>query len=219
MKNFNQSYIGLRSDLIKYISGKNNNVLDVGCANGTNGNYLLENDIAEIVYGIEFDKEMSAVAENNYSKVFAGDLNSKSFRSDILKCNIKFDYILFGDILEHLLDPYAVLKELKTLLKPDGKIIISLPNIAHVETFIQLFVKGTWPKNSRGIFDATHLRWFTKKDVESLVAHSELNLDVYEAKLRARDAIGSKFNWKYNIIKKINKEWVTFQHIIVCSHV
>jgi len=219
LKNFNTSYIGLRSDLIKYISGQNNNVLDVGCASGTNGKYLLDNNIAKIVYGVEFDKEMASEAEKKYSKVFTGDLNSKDFRIEILNNEIKFDYILFGDILEHLLDPYTVLKELKAVLKENGKIIISLPNIAHIETFIQLFVKGTWPRNPRGIFDATHLRWFTKKDVYNLASVCELNLDIYEPKLRARDALGSKFNWKYNIIKKINKEWVTFQHIVVCSHV
>lgn len=219
MKNFNTSYIGLRSDLIKYISGQNNNVLDVGCASGTNGKYLLDNNIAKIVYGIEFDKEMASEAEKKYSKVFTGDLNSKDFRIEILNNEIKFDYILFGDILEHLLDPHTVLKELKAALKENGKIIISLPNIAHIETFIQLFVKGTWPRNPRGIFDATHLRWFTKKDVYNLVSVCELNLDIYEPKLRARDALGSMFNWKYNIIKKINKDWVTFQHIVVCSHV
>lgn len=218
MKNFNKSYIGLRTDLIKYISGYNNNVLDIGCANGTNGNFLLENNIAATVYGVEYDKEMAMEAEKNYSRVYIGDLNLKDFRLDVLNSDIKFDYILFGDILEHLLNPHIVLKELKTLLKKDGKVIISLPNIAHVETFIQLFVKGTWPKNSRGIFDATHLRWFTKKDVYTLVFESGLSLDLYEPKFRARDAIGSKFNWKYNIIKRINKDWVTFQHIVVCSH-
>lgn len=218
MKNFNKSYTGLRTDIIKYISGYDNSILDVGCANGTNGMYLLDNNIAKIVYGIEFDKEMATDAEKIYTKVHTGDLNSKDFRFEILNQDIKFDYILFGDILEHLIDPYIVLEELKELLKENGKIIISLPNIAHIETFIQLFVKGTWPLNPRGIFDKTHLRWFTKKDVYSLVYACELNLDIYEPKLRARDFIGSKFNWKYNIIKKINKDWVTFQHIIVCSH-
>lgn len=218
MKNFNTSYIGLRSDLLKYISGHNNSVLDVGCANGTNGKYLLDNNIAKVVYGVEFDKEMATEAEKYYTKIYTGNLDERDFRKEIVTHDIKFDYIIFGDILEHLIDPQLVLNELKSILRKDGKIIISLPNIAHIETFIQVFIKGTWPKNPRGIFDATHLRWFTKKDVYTLVSSCELTVNTYEPKLRARDALGSKFNWKYNIIKNINKEWVTFQHIIVCSH-
>jgi len=120
--------------------------------------------------------------------------------------------------LEHLNNPLQVLKELKELLKSNGKIIISLPNIAHIELFIQIYIKGTWPKNERGIFDKTHLRWFTRKDVFELITASGLKLITYERKFRSRDAIGSKFSWKYKLLKIISKDLVTFQHIIVCSH-
>jgi len=185
---------------------------------GVNGKYLLENKIADVVYGIEYNAEMALVAEKFNTKVFCGDLNSKNFRKDILKSNITFDYILFGDILEHLNNPLQVLKELKELLKSNGKIIISLPNIAHIELFIQIYIKGTWPKNERGIFDKTHLRWFTRKDVFELITASGLKLITYERKFRSRDAIGSKFSWKYKLLKIISKDLVTFQHIIVCSH-
>ncbi len=55
MYKFNESYIGLRSDLLKFISGANLNVLDVGCATGVNGAYLIENGIAKKVVGVEYD--------------------------------------------------------------------------------------------------------------------------------------------------------------------
>lgn len=216
--NYNQSYIGLRKDIIKYIIGESNKVLDVGCALGVNGKYLLDNNIAKEVVGIEFDEKMAKEASKHNSKMFCGDLNDDKFVKTVLKANYTFDYILFGDILEHLLDPQKVLTDLKSQLNKDGKIIISLPNVAHVELFIQVFIKGSWPNNERGIFDKTHLRWFTRKDVFSLANKSDLEVVSYERKFRSRDAIGSKFDFKAKLLKFINKDLVTFQHIIVCKH-
>ncbi len=215
---FNESYIGLRHDLLKHIKGESNIVLDVGCALGTNGQFLLENKIANTVHGIEYDKKMASEAEKCNTKVFCGDLNDENFRINILNESPLFDYIIFGDILEHLYEPAKVLSDLKTKLNKTGNIIISLPNIAHIELFIQVYLKGTWPQNNRGIFDKTHLRWFTKKDCFKMVENCNLKMVHYERNIRARDAIGSKFDWKYKLLKLINKDLVTFQHIIVCEH-
>lgn len=218
MSVYNSSYIGLRKDLLKYINHGEHYVLDVGCALGINGKYLLENNYANQVIGIEYDEDMAQEASNNCTRVFCGDLNDEEFRSSVLKEDYAFDYILFGDILEHLYNPWEVLAHLKSLLKSDGSIIISLPNIGHIELFIQVFIKGTWPRNERGIFDKTHLRWFTKRDVYDLVTSADLKVTHYERKFRARDAQGSKFDWKMKFLKRINKDLVTFQHIVVCKH-
>ena len=218
MNKFNQSYIGLRNDILKYINGESNVILDVGCALGINGKYLLENNKAIKVVGIEYDESMAQQALTCNTKVFCGDLNDSKFRQSVLNANYTFDYILFGDILEHLYDPLKVLTELKSMLNPNGRIIISLPNIAHIELFIQVFIKGTWPKNERGIFDKTHISWFTRKDVFSLAELANLEVINYERKFRARDAIGSRFSWKTKLLKWINKDLVTFQHIVVCKH-
>lgn len=217
-ENFNQSYIGIRPDILKHIRGKNLSIIDVGCATGSNGKYLLKQEIANSITGIEFCSKMAAEAEKHYSVVHVGDLNSNDFRQSILLNNNHVDFIIFGDILEHLYEPEEVLKDLIKLLKPKGKIIISLPNIAHIELFIQVYINGTWPQNARGIFDKTHIRWFTKKDALKLVKKVGLNLEVYEQNFRPRDTIGSKYNLFLKVIKKINKQWLTFQHILVCSH-
>lgn len=219
MSEYNSSYIGLRKDLIKYVPNGEHVILDVGCALGINGKYLLDNKHANQVIGIEYDEKMAQEASKYNTKVFCGDLNDKKFRTSVLNENYSFDFILFGDILEHLYDPSLVLRELKSMLKPNGQIIISLPNIGHIELFIQVFIKGTWPKNERGIFDKTHLRWFTRKDAFSLVQTADLEVIKYERKFRARDAKGSKFDWKAKLLKRINKDFVTFQHIIICEHV
>lgn len=218
MEEYNTSYIGLRMELLKLMEGHFNKVLDVGCALGVNGEYLLKNKIASSVYGIEYDAKMASEAAKGNSKVFCGDLNSNVFRHTVLNESPLFDYILFGDVLEHLLHPKDVLTDFKSRLNENGKIIISLPNVAHIELFIQVYLKGTFPQNPRGIFDKTHLRWFTRKDVYDLVEASGLKVVLYKRKYRSRDAIGSKFDWKFKLLKRINKDLVTFQHIVVCTH-
>ncbi|MGB3775215.1 MAG: class I SAM-dependent methyltransferase [Leeuwenhoekiella sp.] len=218
MSDFNPSYTGLRTDLLKFIKGEDLKVLDVGCASGVNGKYLLDQNMANVVYGIEYDEIMAQEAAKWNTKTFIGDLNLRIFREEILRSTNNFDFIIFGDILEHLYSPVEVLTELKNCMADEGKIIISLPNIAHIELFIQVFIKGRWPRNNRGIFDRTHLRWFTKKDAEAMIKDAGLKVIHYKPTLRARDAIGSSFDWKTKLIRWVNKDWVTFQHIFVCEH-
>lgn len=215
MLNFNKSYTGLRKEILQNIEGQGLVVLDVGCANGELGNYLLNNNISKEVYGIEIDSKMAQVAKINYNKVFEGNLDDLSFLETIIQDIPYCDYIIFGDILEHLKDPEIVLKCFVTKLKLNGRVIISLPNIAHIELLINIYFKGSWPKNDRGIFDKTHLRWFTKKDALKLCESSGLKLISYNRIYRSRDKLNSKFTLKYKLIKLINKDLVTFQHLIV----
>lgn len=213
---FNKSYIGLRKDLLKFINGSNLVVLDVGCATGINGKYLKDNNIAKDVVGVEYDTSMANVASESIDTVFCGDLNDINFRKEIQNFKKNYDYIIFGDILEHLLDPIQVLGDFKDLLSINGKVIISVPNIGHLELFIQVFIKGKWPQNERGIFDKTHLRWFTYTNVIEMINECDLKLDRYDPSTRARDT-SSTYNWKLKLLKLINPKWFIFQHQLVCS--
>lgn len=68
MSNLNSSYIGTRKDLLRHISGQNKVVLDIGCATGENGNFLLTNKIADKVIGIEIDHYMGDISRENLHK-------------------------------------------------------------------------------------------------------------------------------------------------------
>lgn len=212
----NESYIGLRSDLLKYVTQKNCTVLDVGCATGVNGKWLIDAGIANRVVGVEYDKEMAEHAMKHYAQVFNVDLNRESNLPDLLN-DQKFDYIILGDILEHLIDPWNALKKLKEVLAPNGKIILSIPNIGHIDTFIHVFIKGYWPYNSRGIFDKTHLRFFTLKNINNLIKDADLVPQKIERKFRYRDAMNSKFPFYGPVLKRLFTNLYTFQYIVVCN--
>lgn len=212
----NLSYIGLRLDLLSEIEGNENIILDVGCATGTNGKYLIEKNKAQLIYGIEIDEAMASKAKAYYTDVLVTDLNN---RDSIDNFSIaSFDYILAGDVLEHLDEPLIVLKKLTRLLKKGGKIIISLPNIQHIDVFIHLFIKGTWPQNSRGIFDRTHKRFFTINDISNLISNAGLKIYKIKRNFRYRDAVGSKFPFYGYLLKRFFSRYYTFQYIAVCSN-
>ncbi|MDY0222955.1 MAG: class I SAM-dependent methyltransferase [Desulfobacterium sp.] len=213
-KPFNASYTSIRDDLIKYIEGKNLRVFDVGCSTGTNGVFLKKNGIASYLLGVEIDKEMGSIAKKNYDEVLIGNLEDPELLKKIPLGF--FDYILLGDVLEHLVNPWEILLHLSKAIKKNGKIIISIPNIQHIDTFIHLFLKGYWPYNKRGLYDKTHLRMFTKKNIEELIEFANLKIITIERKFRFRDEIGSSFPRYGGVLKKVFPNLFTFQYIVVC---
>ena len=213
----NPSYVGLRKDLLKFIDNRHQTVLDVGCATAANGEYLKNNGITKYVEGIEFDKNLANDAILKIDKIVVGDLDNDNTFNEVSK--MKFDAIILGDILEHTKNPEKILKKLSTeFLHEDGIIIISLPNFQHIDVLIHIFFKGYFPRNERGIFDKTHLRFFTLKNMKELIHNSNLRIDRIENKFRYRDKIGSSFPiFTRPILTKLFKKSYTFQYLFVCS--
>lgn len=146
-------------------------VLDVGCWNGTLGSVLIRESGA-VVDGIERDAEQARAAlANGYRAVQVADLNREV--PDV--GDYSYDFILFGDVLEHLVHPEIVLAAISQRLKPGGRIIVSLPNIAFAGNRLShLF--GRWDYRDYGILDRTHLRFFTKRTMARLVEGAGLRV-------------------------------------------
>ena len=84
-----------------------------------------------------------------------------------------YDTLIAADVLEHLKDPWTALRRYAQLLEPHGTAVVSLPNVGHWSTYANL-ARGTWPRRPEGIFDATHLRWFTLRDARELLLQAGL---------------------------------------------
>lgn len=138
-------------------------ILDVGCNVGMIGKELIEKKQA-IVDGIDINEEALRVAQNSYRKVFVRDLNDSRLEIE----EEKYDYIIFSDILEHLPRPDLILRNAAKYLKENGRVIISLPNIARFEIRIKLlFGKFDY---GPGILSEDHLRFFTKKSAGEMIS-------------------------------------------------
>ncbi|SFS80934.1 Methyltransferase domain-containing protein [Methylobacterium sp. yr668] len=140
---------------------KNKKLLDVGCGTGTITSTLRDALSLDVV-GVEPHPERAEQARTEGLNVITG-----VYDQTFAQRNEKFDYILFADVLEHLVDPAEMLREVKNSLAPDGRVLASIPNVAHWTVRAQLLF-GNFNYKPTGIMDATHLRWFTRRSVRHL---------------------------------------------------
>lgn len=156
---------------LKYLK-RNKKLLDVGCSTGYFGKFIKEN-YGLIVDGVEISEdkiEAKKVLDNVYSFDLDGDWPQSV-------TNKKYDYIFFGDVLEHLKNPYHSLEAAKSILNKNGFIFVSIPNIAHISTRLEL-LNGSFQYEGTGILDSTHLQYFTLNTFSQLV--TDCNLSILE---------------------------------------
>jgi O-antigen biosynthesis protein len=128
-------------------------------------------------------------------QVLCANLNQTSV-IDVLKDFDKasFDYIVCADVLEHLIDPWKVLAELVTYLKPNGRFVTSIPNVRHWSVWLPLILRGHWEYREAGIMDSTHLRFFTRRSAAALLNGAGLNILVYQKLIGGKWRILDKFS-------------------------
>src|SRR5262249_30095248 len=117
------------------------------------------------VVGIEIDAAAAEKASQFCEQVIVGDLDR--MKLDHKLRGDRFDVIVAADVLEHLKDPVSVLRALKNLLKSDGYVVASLPNVAHLSVRLAL-LSGRFPYGETGLLDSAHLRFFTRESVDEL---------------------------------------------------
>ena len=157
------------SHLSKYIKD-NDRVLDVGCSSGNFGESLIRLKKCEVI-GIDIDPKDILLAKKVLTKALKLDINNtKNY-----KLLGKFDVIIFADVIEHLIDPRETLRKVKVLLKNDGKIIFSIPNMAHISVRLQL-LDGLFPYKNSGLLDKTHLHFYDREEVDTVFADAGYNI-------------------------------------------
>jgi 2-polyprenyl-3-methyl-5-hydroxy-6-metoxy-1,4-benzoquinol methylase len=152
-----------RDEVISELTPPLGRVLDVGCGEGGASKALCDAG-ASWVSGIEIMPEPAAIAAQRYDEVRVGDALAV-----LGEVTGPFDTILCYDVLEHLTDPAALLRELRRLVVPRGRLHISVPNARHYSLVRDLVMKGTFGYAEYGHRDATHLRWFTRRDMSELL--------------------------------------------------
>ena len=132
-------------------------VLDIGCATGSFG-LALQTERSCQVTGIEVDEGAAAKATSRGLEVLVADVQTSPL-AGIVGAR-KVDVIVLADVLEHLLEPRALLVQLHEVLAPGGRVLVSVPNITHVDVQLML-AQDDWRYRSSGLLDRTHLRFFS----------------------------------------------------------
>jgi 2-polyprenyl-3-methyl-5-hydroxy-6-metoxy-1,4-benzoquinol methylase len=142
-------------------AGRPLRILDVGTADGYLGAILKEQ--GHHLVGVEYDRVLAEKARLHYSFLHRADIETFDF-----PYHHEFDVVIFADVLEHLIDPEKVLRRALPTLRPNGQVIISVPNVANVVVRLALLF-GHFDYTDRGILDRTHLRFFTLASLRRLV--------------------------------------------------
>jgi 2-polyprenyl-3-methyl-5-hydroxy-6-metoxy-1,4-benzoquinol methylase len=154
-------YAQSRDDVMSLIPPEARTILDVGCGKGILGRKLSTRE--RKVCGIEKDPVVAEEASRHLETVVVGDVESVSLPFT----ERSFDCLIFADILEHLKDPWEVLRSMRRFLSEGGEVVASIPNVRHYKV-IRSLVRGHWNYTRSGILDITHLRFFTLEGIRSL---------------------------------------------------
>ena len=150
-----------RREIAPHLPAKIDQFLDVGCGNGTTSAFIRHlHPEVRWAGGVELFAEAAEKARSVLDEVWCGDLEATPFETEIAPASL--DAILCLDVLEHLVDPWTVVKRLSPLLAEDGRLIISIPNIRNWKFIRKLLMNGDFHYRDAGLLDRTHLRFFTR---------------------------------------------------------
>ncbi|CAN5644187.1 hypothetical protein BH23PAT2_BH23PAT2_03850 [soil metagenome] len=141
-----------------YLVPENSTVLDIGCSGGNFGQELIKQKNC-IVDGIEINRDDIDIARKKLRNVY--ELNIELNEINI---NQEYDVLFMGDVIEHLADPVNALRKLKKLLKPEGVLVFSIPNITHMSVRLML-LRGKIEYGKTGLLDETHLHFYNSIEI------------------------------------------------------
>jgi len=165
-------FSGARADMVSLLP--NNpaaNILELGCGDGSTGALARAAGKAATYTGIELDAEAADIATSQLSTVIVGDIASL----DLSSHHGCYDALIASEVIEHLIDPAAVLAKLIPCLRPGALVLASSPNVSHWRVIAALMC-GRFEYADTGVMDRSHLRWFTPKSYAALFSDTGLHI-------------------------------------------
>jgi 2-polyprenyl-3-methyl-5-hydroxy-6-metoxy-1,4-benzoquinol methylase len=163
-----------RLDLLDRISPDAKSILEFGCGEAPLGAALKARQRCRVV-GIELDPKAAAIARKRIDDVYAGDV-----REIVSILGEKFDWMIGGDIVEHLDEPWSFLSDLRHISAPGGHLLLSLPNLSNVSVVNDL-LHGRFDYVYMGLTCVGHLRFFTKRTIEEMLTIAGWRVESIEA--------------------------------------
>jgi len=171
-----QDYYGReRREIAPFLPSSAERVLEIGCGAGGTLRWLKQTGLARQTLGIEYVPEAARKAAEVADMVRCGDIEATGIPYDG-----EFDVILCLDVLEHLRDPWGVVRQIRQRLKPGGTLIVSVPNARHHSVTLPLLLKGEFRYQDAGILDRTHLRFFTRESARELLEQGGFNITAFK---------------------------------------
>jgi 2-polyprenyl-3-methyl-5-hydroxy-6-metoxy-1,4-benzoquinol methylase len=165
-------YACVRRDIAALLPPRTSQVLEIGCASGGTMAWLRSQRAIARAVGVELVTQQAALARQVFDEVIEGSVEAALPSL----AGRRFDLILALDVLEHVPDPWEVLRQLRTLQPAGGVLIASIPNVAHFSALFPLLIADRWDYQDAGVLDRTHLRFFTRRTARDLAARAGLEV-------------------------------------------
>ncbi|MSP48611.1 MAG: class I SAM-dependent methyltransferase [Alphaproteobacteria bacterium] len=172
-------------EVVPLLAGPVGRALELGCGEGATLARLKEQGLVGWAAGIEIQAEAADRARDRLDQVICGNVETLDDR--VLPRDL--DLILCLDVLEHLVDPWAVVRRLAGRLRPGGAIVACLPNLRHVGTLLPLVLNGRFDYAESGTLDRGHLRFFTRSSARDLFEQAGLAIVRIEAPVSGKSAL------------------------------
>jgi 2-polyprenyl-3-methyl-5-hydroxy-6-metoxy-1,4-benzoquinol methylase len=147
-------------DLLKLIPVSSNKLIEVGCSSGALAREFKKINPNCHYSGVDIDSSYAELAKRHCDVTLAQDMDMAE--EDFYQSNADRDCWIFGDTLEHMRDPWAVLWKIRSVIPTNGSVVTCIPNAQHWSIFARLSV-GDFRYEDSGLLDRTHLRWFTRE--------------------------------------------------------
>ena len=177
-------------------------ILDIGC--GAARTWVGRPETRRVC-GVELDPEAAKEAASHLDQVLLGNIEELELSFE----NGSFDCIMLADILEHLIDPWRVLRSLRPYLAPGGAIVSSIPNVQYYRV-VRSLVAGKWEYRHQGILDRTHLRFFTLRSVKKLFSETGYTLQETRRTIRA----SGKWRLLNRLLFGSLENFLTYQYLV-----
>jgi SAM-dependent methyltransferase len=173
-------YSLFRSELTPFFEGFDGSVLDVGCGSGELLKYLKKQGARRTI-GLEMRSDVADALRQSETvdEVLSLDIEAE----DLPVPPESLDAIVVSHVLEHMVNPWRVLRKLHRCLKSDGILIGALPNVRHISVVGNLLLRGRWQYTESGILDVTHLRFFTRHSAAVLLQSSGFAVEVLKPEI------------------------------------
>jgi SAM-dependent methyltransferase len=179
-----------RREMLAFIPKDAQSFLELGCGSGAFADLLSSNISLSSYVGVEVHPDAAAIArKKNYMVVESPiEVAMESIESESIDC------VICNDVLEHLEDPWEVLRMLSRVLRPQGYIVASIPNVRYFPVFKSYFSAGDWKYDQSGVLDRTHLRFFTKLSIGRMFDECEYDL------IRIEGIFREPLPWKASVL-------------------